>query len=78
MSERLSNDAEVVAKALNHVKRDFEMKTVKEHIGNELLCSMVNERAVKVFRKNGLDSKIQDVKSGKKVTDVRQKVDKER
>lgn len=77
VSDRLKNDLEVVAMALNQATTDFELKIIKENIGTELLSSMVKDCIAKQKGNVTLDNIIQEAKAGRNSVKSNRSIQKE-
>lgn len=55
VSDRLANDAEVISVALEHAETDYDVNSIKEVLGKELLTEMVQAQLDKQQDKNSVE-----------------------
>lgn len=70
VSDRLSNDPEIIATALEHAEDDFDIESIKQTVGTELLSAMVKNYLVVQRDKAVAPDKNEEVGTGAKLYDV--------
>mgnify|MGYP002511728411 CR=1 FL=1 len=63
VSDRLSDDIEVVSVALAHAKDDYDVSSIKEGMGTKLFTELVLERQAKNREVQGIDNIIEEAES---------------
>lgn len=70
VSDRLSNDPEIIATALEHAEDDFDIESIKQTVGTELLSDMVKNYLAVQRDKAVAPDKNEEVGTGAKLYDV--------